>query len=104
MNLVPGGDAGDFITYKFHIPATEVELGSPSDFNKGWMAKSPEIAFKVVKENFPWLEYTFEKLGNQLSVEAVGYRRERYHLDNPKMGASNNAVLLLNITNHGLSD
>jgi len=28
-----------------------------------------------VNENLNWLEYTYEKLGNQLKIEAIGYKK-----------------------------
>lgn len=64
MNLMPGGAADDYITYKFRIPASDIELGNTKDFNKGWMPKTPEIAFLMINENLNWLEHTIEKLGN----------------------------------------
>jgi hypothetical protein len=40
-----------------------------------------------------WLEHTYEKIGNQVSLEAIGYKKNK-----------TTAVLFLNVTNHGLSD
>jgi hypothetical protein len=47
-----------------------------------------------VHENLPWIEYTFAKMGNQISLKAQGYQKIN----------KNHAILYLNVTNNGLSD
>ena len=78
MGIVAGGDAGDWITHELSIPAAEAEIGDWSDYNKMWFPHNPERAYKIVKENQNWLEHTFEKLGNQISIEPVGYTKSRH--------------------------
>ena len=51
-------------------------------------------AFKVVSEHISWLEHTYEKLGNQIQMEPIGYSKS----DNKK------GILELKVTNSGLSD
>lgn len=95
IGIVAGGDAGDWINHELHIPAVEAELGLWRAYDEFWFPKSPEIAFKIVSDNLPWLEHTFEKLGNQLKIEAIGYSKQV----NETRGS-----LLINVTNSGLSD
>jgi len=59
----------------------------------------------IVKENIDWLEYTYEKLGNQLSLNPIGYKKGKNLPSKHKNGRSMfAATLLVNVTNHGLSD
>lgn len=77
MRIIAGGDAGDYITHQYSIPAAEAELGAWADYNKMWFPHTPERAFQIVNENLPWLEHTYEKLGNQISIEPAGYSKQR---------------------------
>lgn len=53
----------------------------------------------IIKDNLGWLEYTYEKIGNHITLSPIGYKKvASSHSKYPK------ALLLLNVTNHGLSD
>ena len=95
IGIVAGGDAGDWINHELHIPAVESELGLWRSYDEFWFPRSPETAFKIVSDNLPWLEHTFQKLGNQLKIEAIGYT---------KASNATTANLKIKVTNSGLSD
>lgn len=42
-----------------------------------WFPQNSKRAFKVIKENMNWLEHTYEKIGNQITIEPVGYTKAR---------------------------
>ena len=54
----------------------------------------------MVEENSEVVEYTFEKIGNQISIEPISFTI----LKDSENKDSNTAILNLNVTNHGLSD
>jgi len=58
----------------------------------------------IVQENLGWLEYTYEKLGNQISLIPLGYEKLEVAKTSKSFGSKNKAILWLNVTNHGLSD
>jgi hypothetical protein len=57
-----------------------------------------------VNENINWLEYTYDKLGNQLSIQALGYKKHKVDPSQNAWKSHNGATLYINVTNHGLSD
>ena len=67
-----GGEASDWISNALGIPAADVELGEWPQF-KDWVPLNASVAFSIIEENLPWLEYTYMKLGNQIEIEAAGY-------------------------------
>lgn len=75
MGMAAGGDAGDWINKELGIPAAEAELGLWSEYQFNWFPKTEETAFRTVSENLDWVENTFKKLGNQLKIEPVGYKK-----------------------------
>lgn len=77
IGIVAGGDAGDWITHELQIPAAEAEIGDWSDYNKMWFPHTPQRAFEIINNNMNWLEHTYEKIGNQISIEPVGYVKQR---------------------------
>jgi hypothetical protein len=58
----------------------------------------------IVKENMGWLEHTYDKVGNQISLQAVGYKKVSVERKSNPFHSKNKAILSLNVTNHGLSD
>lgn len=73
MGIQAGGDAGDWITYALGIPAAEAELGSDKEYRDFFVPKSVRGARKIIDENMNWVQHTYEKLGNQISIEPIGY-------------------------------
>jgi hypothetical protein len=55
------------------IPAAEAEIGAWTDYKANWMPLSNKKAMEIVEENIPWLEHTYNKIGNQISIKAMGY-------------------------------
>lgn len=51
-----------------------------------------------------WLEHTYEKIGNQISIEPVGYTKARHQKDDKRYDSDNHATLYIKVTNHGLSN
>ena len=58
----------------------------------------------IVKDNMNWLEHTYDKVGNQISLQAIGYTKTAVERKSNPFHSKNKAVLELNVTNHGLSD
>lgn len=104
IGIVAGGDAGDWITHELKIPAAEAEIGDWSDYNKMWFPHTPHRAFEIISENMDWLEHTYEKIGNHISIEPVGYVKQRQYRDDKRFDQDNHATLYIKVTNHGLSD
>jgi len=111
MSYRAGGIAGDWIVHELSIPATEAEVGAWSDFYHNWFPKSSKIAKQILDDNLKWLEYTYEKIGNQIKIEPVGYKilkRSPKEIDEPRMAKHFHihykAVISIKVTNQGLSD
>ena len=71
----------------------------------GWMPNNAETSFQLVQESWKWLEPTFRKIGNQLSIEPVGYTKVNHTFSKEEENEYASAVnLYLEVTNHGASD
>jgi len=77
MSIRAGGDAGDWITHTFGIVGAEAELGKWTDYLPDWSPKSISVAKRIVDENLEWLELIYDKLGNQIEIEPVGYIKKK---------------------------
>ena len=62
-------------------------------------------------ENLTWLEHIYDKMGNQISIQPMGYmkvKRTEKSLGNPQLAEFEDdkykAFVRLNVTNHGTSD
>ena len=65
IGIRAGGSCGDWIANEFSIPTAEVELGGWTDYTDQWLPIDP---LHLVTENLPWVEYTYQKVGNHISV------------------------------------
>lgn len=75
LGMKAGGSSGDWINWNFHIPASEVEIGTWEEIPAGkWMPLSNQISYKVATESWAWLSHTFQKIGNQISLKPIGYK------------------------------
>ena len=96
IGVVAAGDAADWIMTNLSIPAAEAEIGSYDDFQKNGIYSIPnsvEVAKRILDENLGYIEKTYEKLGNEIQIEPLGYSNQNGSIS-----------LLLNVTNLGLSD
>jgi hypothetical protein len=76
LGFATGGSSGDWINTNFKLPASEVEIGSWEELPPStWMPSTNEISFKLAQESWNWIDYTFKKIGNQLSFKAIGYKK-----------------------------
>lgn len=75
LQIRAGGDAGDWITHELNIPGAEFELGAWTDYDADWAPKNLNIAQKILDENLKWLEHVYEKIGNQISIKPLGYKK-----------------------------
>lgn len=106
LGFKAGGSAGDWIVSELGIPAAEAEIGAWDSYGTDWVPLSVDHAMAVVNENLPWVEYTYNKIGNQIKIEPLGYTKmkldptESSHL----LASKYKAILKLRVTNHGLSD
>ena len=61
--------------------------------------------YDSLDQNLNYLEHSFVKIGNQLSIKPLGYYRVDSQKDmSPEAPSHNRIMLVLNVTNHGLSD
>lgn len=104
IGIVAAGDAGDWILNELKIPAAEAEIGSWQSYNKNWFPHTASTALSIVKENIDWLEYTYDKLGTQITIQPMGYTKFKTDPTKNHFQAKHGAVLFINVTNHGLSD
>lgn len=76
-----GGSSGDWINWNFHIPSSEVEIGTWEEIPATtWMPQTKLISYKVATESWAWLSYTFKKVGNQLTLKPIGYKFDNDNL------------------------
>ena len=69
------------------------------------MPNDAETSFQLVQESWKWLEPTFRKIGNQLSIEPVGYTKVNHKFSKEEENEYAAAInLYLEVTNHGASD
>ena len=50
------------------------ELGNDIDYDKTWIPKDAFTAFNIVSDNMKLLEYTFQKIGNELELSQNGFK------------------------------
>ena len=48
LQIMAGGDAGDWITHELGINGAEAEIGSWTDYDHNWAPRSVKIAKKVL--------------------------------------------------------
>ena len=72
-DLEVGGSAGDWIVNELHIPAVEPEIGRFQDI-EDWFPKTDKIAFQLATDQVNMINYAADKIGNQISLEAIGYK------------------------------
>ena len=97
--MAAGGDSGDWSNKMLGIPSAEAELGLWKNYQMNWFPKTEKNAFSVVSDNIDWVEKTFEKLGNELKIEPIGYKKIKSTHE-----GDNRAILQIKVYNLGLSD
>lgn len=72
-----GGDAADWIVHELGIPAAEYELGVGKELypKEIFIPISITTVKKTFDENLNWLEHIYEKIGNQISIKPLGYKK-----------------------------
>jgi hypothetical protein len=108
LGMHTGGSAGDWINTSTKMMAAEVEISNWEDATDAdsWMPRNIEAAYKnVAEDSWSWLATTFRKLGNQISVKAVGYTKSGEKITGDAADKFEEQILLhMEVTNHGLSD
>jgi len=69
------------------------------------MQLSIQERYDTLDQHMSYLEHSFVKIGNQISIKPIGYYRVESQ-KNMKIDAPSNdkVMLVINVTNHGLSD
>ena len=62
------GECNDYIMKTFDIPSVSPELGNDNMFSNGFFLKYDFVTREVLRDNHPWIKYTIEKLGGELTV------------------------------------
>lgn len=94
LKYTSSGEQSDWILGELGIPSICPEIGSSDFFSYMWNIPFRRVMVNVLEENLNWLENTYDKIGNQIEVEAIGYEK----LSNDK------ALLYFKVQNKGLSD
>ena len=76
LGKVIGGDSSDWTVKTLGIPAMDIEIGSKADYHKKtWFPRNVKTAFTIMEDNMGYIEYTFDKIGNQITIEPIGYTK-----------------------------
>lgn len=62
------GEANDYILKTFDIPSVSPELGNDNVFSGQFFLPYDFVTREVLRDNYPWIKYTIEKLGGELSI------------------------------------
>lgn len=90
---------------EFNIPAIYAEVESQKRSSKSLAQLSVTEKYNTLDQHLNYLEHSFSKIGNQISLKAIGYYRVDTQKDmSPKAPSHNRVMLVLDVTNHGLSD
>ena len=107
IGFLTGGSSGDWINSHLGVPAAEVEIGGNEQINmtNGWMPPSNEISLELCQQSWKWISHTFRKVGNQIHVKPLGYKKiaANYTAEEAEK-FSERVELYLEVTNHGSSD
>ena len=69
------------------------------------MQLSIQERYDTLDQHLSYLEHSFIKIGNQISLKPIGYYRVESQKNMKADAPSNDKVMLVvNVTNHGLSD
>lgn len=91
LGMKAGGSSGDWINWNFHIPASEVEIGSWEEIPPTtWMPVTNQISYKVAMESWGWMQHTFKKVGTQITMKPIGYKFD----DTPHPGQAQEHTLI----------
>lgn len=88
-----GGDMDDWVLSELNIPSVTNELGTINQYNDEWSVRSKEDAKKICDDNSQWLDFVYEKLGVQMSIEPLYYERK-----------GDKVTLTMQVSNLGLSN
>ena len=102
-----GGSSGDWINNHLGVPAAEVEIGGSEEINlsNGWMPPDNEKSFMLCQKSWKWISHTFRKVGNQIHVKPIGYKKVAANYTAEEAEKFDERVeLYLEVTNHGSSD
>lgn len=94
LKYTSSGEQSDWILGELGIPSICPEIGLSDFFSYMWNIPFRRVVSNVLEENLNWLENTYTKIGNEISVNPVGYK---------KLG-NNQVLLYVNMQNNGLSD
>ena len=95
LHYTSSGEQSDWILGELGIPSICPEVGSSDFFSYMWNIPFRKVVTNILEENINWIENTFVKIGNEISVSPVGYKL---------LGDDNKAILYFKIQNNGLSD
>lgn len=94
LHYTSSGEQSDWILGELGIPSICPEIGSSDYFSYMWNIPFRRVVSNILEENLNWLENTYNKIGNEVSVEPIGYKKL----------AHNQALLYFKVENKGLSD
>ena len=100
----------DWIAHDLSIPTMLMEMGDKADYDEsGWVPTDPAKAMSLIELGEPLVEYLYQKVGNQISLEAKSYKkveRTKEEIDSlpEAKDMKYKAILKLNVINNGLSD
>lgn len=89
------GEANDFILKAFDIPSVSPELGNDNIFSGSFFLPYDFVSREVLRDNHPWIKYTIEKLGGEISIDDKTVKTTH---------DGDNTTFTFNVRNSGLQD
>lgn len=73
LRYTSSGEQSDWILGALGIPSICPEIGSSNFFSYDFILPYRQVLIQVLEENINWLEYTYNKIGNQLEIKSIGF-------------------------------
>ena len=96
VGYLADGEANDYIMKQFNIPSVSPELGNDNVFSGEFFLQYEFVSREVLRDNHPWIQYTIDKLGGEISLSNKNQTMPAVEGDNYKFSYT--------VTNTGLQD
>jgi hypothetical protein len=63
------GECNDYILKQFNIPSVSPELANDNYFSQDFFLPYKYVTREVLRDNNPWIKYTMQKLGGELTID-----------------------------------
>lgn len=69
VGYIADGEANDYILKEFDIPSVSPELANDNFFSNQFFLEYDFVVRDVLRDNYPWIKYTFRKLSGEIKIE-----------------------------------